>query len=227
MKLLEPNRLQEIKNKERLVEMQSGAFLAKKVDDLRTKIADEESKLEVIVNKTIPFYRAVISELLADKNALELECSSLAQQKLVLLEPVNARADELDNKEAQLAILESELLSKQSLLSSVKKKQDTQEHQLKILETKLENRKEQYKQLITEVSNLKKEYGNKVEIQRIEDIRLVEEWNKISNAKRELEEIREGNERIAAENKKESNILKVERRKLNAQRLMYDNRSKQ
>lgn len=226
MKLLEPNKLQEIKNKERLIELQQGTFLNKKIDGIREQIQSEESKLFVLVNDTLPFYQSKVSEVFTCKEALELEVGALLEQKKMLIKPIDDQKKYLEDLRAELLQFDLDLKNESVRISNLEsmlvEKMKLQENAIRDISAKELVIKDREMQLIINEIVI----NNTFEEIRTDKDKVLNEWGIIDNSKRELLEIKHGNEKIAEENKKEKNRIKVAMRKLLAQEMLYANRRK-
>lgn len=109
MKLLEKNKIQELKTQERVVEVTEGAKLAKKIDNLRQMYADEQRNLVTFRNETIKNVQAEINTYFVQKEELQDEIYSLTEQKKELLIPLDRQWEKVHKKEEELIIFAGNL----------------------------------------------------------------------------------------------------------------------
>jgi len=81
MKLLNKNEVQDLKQKERGVEIREGAKLAQKIDVLRETASEEETKLSQFRIATLNAIRSEILEISTERDAIRAEVIELREER--------------------------------------------------------------------------------------------------------------------------------------------------
>lgn len=85
MRLLTKNEVQDLKQKERGIEIREGAKLAQKIDVLRETASQEETKLTLFRIESLKQLHEQITSLVEKKDLLKKEVDELEDQKKQLI----------------------------------------------------------------------------------------------------------------------------------------------
>lgn len=114
MRLLTKNEITKIRTDERKLEIDEGMKLANKVDTLRRTVLEEEAKITKFRDENIKQLREEITDGVEEKGELLAEIEALKAQKAILLEPLDAKWEKVEEQERLLIELQ-ESLNEQSL----------------------------------------------------------------------------------------------------------------
>ncbi len=81
MRLLNKNEVQDLKQKERGIEVREGIKLAQKIDVLRETASKEESNLAKFREETLKIIQQEITDLLSQRDILKQEIIDLNEEK--------------------------------------------------------------------------------------------------------------------------------------------------
>ncbi len=109
MKLLDKKEINKVKNLERRLEIDEGAKLAKRVDNLREISAKEQDNLLKFRRETIIKVKEDIDKFIYEKESLKNEISLLEIKKKELLEPLDKELEEINKKREEFIKFGQEL----------------------------------------------------------------------------------------------------------------------
>lgn len=125
MKLASPRTVQTNLNEQRRMDVDSGLQLARKVDNVRETLANEEKKLESFKNFTIKAVQEEIDTKITERNSLEKALVPLRDERKELLKPLNAEWNEINQKKVTLEQEKETILSlKQEAIQLVSKAEE-------------------------------------------------------------------------------------------------------
>lgn len=136
MRLLDKKEINVLKARERKMEVDQGAMLARKVDSLRELASKEQSGLIKFRDESLKKFKDEVSEITKQKRELLLEVESLREERKILQVPLDTEWLKVNAKEAELRDWEGELFKKDFELS---KRVDEIFERIKILEKEEEN----------------------------------------------------------------------------------------
>lgn len=137
MKLLDKKSISQEKAKERKLEVEEGAKLARKVDALRETAAKEElnlAKFRIEYMKTI---QAEMSELLGQRDALRSTVDALEERRKELLKPIDAEKKALSERKTELESLDIGVRQSLAFLASTEDRLHDKEKSLELLERRM------------------------------------------------------------------------------------------
>lgn len=141
MKLLEKNEIQQKKNAERRMEIEEGAKLARKVDNLRETAASEEARLSKFRDANLKKIKEEIDSLISKRDALTGEVERLTEEKRKFQIPLDKEWEKVREDAEKLKTLSGELEDKQIILSQTAKELDDKKRELEIEESRVNDLK--------------------------------------------------------------------------------------
>ncbi len=139
MRLLPKNEIARQKSFERKSEVDEGAKLARRVDNLRETAANEEASLAKFRVETLKRVKIDVDSLLAKKTGLEVEVREAEKKLKELKKPLDAEWDRLGKRENELALGKKEVKGQLLAIKGREEKTSQHEKRLAVEERKLEN----------------------------------------------------------------------------------------
>lgn len=126
IKLLPKSEIAKAKVKDRQLEIQEGAKLASRVDNLRETVATEEKALSDFRREALSSIQKDIEELTAHKNALGQEVVFLEERKQAALAPFTVRKAQIRHEEKLIADEKADLSHNREVLRKERNLLDAQ-----------------------------------------------------------------------------------------------------
>lgn len=139
MKLLEKHEVDQLKARERKQEIDEGAKLAKKIDELRRLEADEKSRITSWRDSSLELVKGEIAEAFKERDTLRSEIQELKKVKERLLLPLDAEWEKVHAEQHALDSLKSELQEKEEKLALLEKDIATKSRSIEVEEVRVEN----------------------------------------------------------------------------------------
>ncbi len=138
MKLLSKNEINQKKTSERKLEIDEGIKLAKKVDSLRETFTEEQRNLEKFRSGTTKAVYEEIDCLISKKTDLVSEIEVLKENREKLLIPLDEEWSKINEREKEIALLESKVILKKELLDKNLKESDLKLTEIKYSENRID-----------------------------------------------------------------------------------------
>ncbi len=138
MKLLSKNEIEKAKSLERKLEIDEGAKLARKVDDLRKLSAEEEMKQSKFRLASLKETNDQIAAATTERDSLLAEVVKLREEKRILQIPLDAKWSEVKGYEQRLQRLEIEISVKETSLEQRKKDLSVLEEAARVTENEID-----------------------------------------------------------------------------------------
>ena len=157
LRLLQKREVDRAKTLDRKREIDEGAKLAQKVDDLRRLYSTEEKTLRDFRDKSLKVVLEDISRLSADKEALQSEVKALEHRKVRALIPVKIELEKLPQAKAQLAEVRSLLELEESIVVAEKRNMSARKADIKAEKERAADERAQSKQALREADDARTE----------------------------------------------------------------------
>lgn len=196
MKLLTKSEIEQHRAKERKLEIDEGLKLARRVDNLRKTVADEQKALGDFARANSKELIEQIADRANELHAISLEIQALREEREKLEEPLDAAWEEVEKARTDLQERALELRTEELRLEADKEANHREELELQRIVRKTRLDAEETRRLAAEAAARKKEVDAHAVAEERRIARLV------ANAEHEASELRQREDTVALREKR-------------------------
>ncbi len=136
------------------MEIDEGAKIARRVDSLRSKVAQEDMELKKFREASIKKVQEEINSLISNRDVMVKEVEELTEKKRILQIPLDDAWKQCDKRNIELTEVENKLTEKAQILHRQEVEIESREYRLKIAEEEILDEKTKIKYVTAKASDL-------------------------------------------------------------------------